>query len=262
MEIDGLPSLDLPKVEEKLIEFIRTQSRGRGLVLGLSGGVDSAVVAALSERAAGGGRVLALIMPDKASSDTMDMKDASDYARKLGIRHEIIDITRLHMCFMESVPVSGDRLAEGNVKARLRMALLYYYANSEGRIVVGSGDRSELALGYFTKYGDGGVDILPIGGLYKTQVRSLAERLGVPKRIVSKKSSPSLWSGQRAEDELGLRYEEADLLLHLHLDKGYGRGRLIRELGQSWEGKVDIVLSRLAVNSHKMKMPPIAEIWH
>lgn len=260
MRIGGAPPLDLLSVEKKLTGFIRAQSGGRGLVLGMSGGIDSAVVAALSARAVGGGRVLALIMPDGASSDPADMKDASDYAEKLGIRHELIDITQLHACFMNSVPKPGNRLAEGNVKARLRMALLYYYANSEGRIVAGSGDRSELALGYFTKYGDGGVDILPIGGLFKTQVRSLAAHLGVPKRIMEKKSTPSLWQGQRAEDELGISYEEADLVLHLHLDKGYGRGRLLKELGEGWESKVDNVLGRLAANSHKMRMPPLAEI--
>jgi NAD+ synthase len=260
MRINGPPSLNLPSVERKLVEFIRAESGGRGLALGLSGGIDSAVIAALAVRAVGSEHVLALIMPDEAASDPRDMKDAVDYAEKLGIRHEIIDITQIYACLMNSVPGSGDRLAEGNVKARLRMTLLYYFANSEGRIVVGSGDRSELALGYFTKYGDGGTDILPIGGLYKTQVRKMAVHLGVPKRIVMKKSSPSLWAGQWAEDELGLEYKEADLLLHLHLDKGHGRERLIEELGKGWERKVDMVLSRLAAYSHKLKMPPVAEI--
>jgi NAD+ synthase len=259
MRISGPPSLDFESVEKKLAEFIRIQSAGRGLVLGLSGGIDSAVIAALSAKAIGGRNVLALIMPDERSSDPRDMKDAADYAEKLGIRREIIDISRLHACFMNSVGRAGGKLAEGNVKARLRMAILYFFANSEGMIVVGSGDRSELALGYFTKYGDGGADILPIGGLYKTQVRSLAARLGVPKAIVGKKSTPSLWRGQRAEDELGLTYEEADLVLYLHLDRGHSRERLLKELGSGWEGKVGIVLKRLEANSHKLKMPPIAE---
>lgn len=260
MRISGPPSLDLEAVEKKLVEFIRTQSAGRGLILGLSGGIDSAVIAALSAKAVGGKNVLALIMPDERSSDPKDMKDAADYAEKLGIGQETIEISKLHACFMGSVGRAGGKLAEGNVKARLRMALLYFYANSEGMIVVGSGDRSELALGYFTKYGDGGADILPIGGLYKTQVRSLAARLGVPKAILEKKSSPSLWRGQQAEDELGLTYEEADLVLYLHIDKGHSRERLIKELGDGWKEKVGIVLKRLEANSHKLKMPPRAEI--
>ncbi len=230
------------------------------MILGMSGGVDSAVVAALATRAVGGDRILALLMPDKVASDPVDMGDAADYAAMLGLRQRTIDITPLHTCFMDSVTWSGDRLAEGNVKARLRMAILYFFANCEGRIVAGSGDRSELALGYFTKYGDGGVDMLPIGGLYKTQVRSMAKHLGVPERIINKKSSPSLWAGQRAEDELGLDYEDADLILYLHLDQGCGRKRLLEELGKGWEEKVDRVLSRLVANSHKLKMPPIAEI--
>jgi NAD+ synthase len=230
------------------------------LVLGLSGGVDSAVTAALSVKAVGKRRVLALIMPEEESSPPADTRHASDYADSLGIRREIINITPLYQCFIKDVPRSGDRVAEGNVKARLRMALLYYFANNEGRIVVGSGDRSELVVGYFTKYGDGGVDILPIGALYKTQVKSMAEHLGIPEIILKKKSSPCLWAGQQAEDELGLEYGEVDLILHLHLDEGYGRGRLVEELGKGWEKKIDRVLGRIVANSHKLRMPPIANI--
>jgi NAD+ synthase len=140
------------------------------------------------------------------------------------------------------------------------MALLYYFANCQGRLVVGSGDRSELAMGYFTKYGDGGADILPIGGLYKTQVRSMAAYLGVPDRILKKKSSPCLWKGQLAEDELGLEYEDVDLILYLHLDKGFSRQMLVKELGQGWGGKVEKVLGRIEANAHKLRMPPIADI--
>lgn len=243
-----------------MVDFIRSQAGKRGLVLGLSGGVDSAVTAALSVRAVGRGRVLALIMPEAEGSPPVDARDALEYAGSLGIRHLVIDFTPIHKCFLESVPRTGDRLAEGNVKARLRMALLYYFANAEGRMVVGSGDRSELALGYFTKYGDGGVDILPIGALYKSQVRSLGKCLGVPEAILRKKSSPCLWAGQEAEGELGLEYGEVDLILHLHLDQGLGRGRLIEELGKVWAKKVDRVLERIDANSHKLRMPPIPDL--
>lgn len=243
-----------------MVAFIRSQSGERGLVLGLSGGVDSAVVAALSAKAVGKDRILALIMPEGEGSPPGDTQDALEYAESLGIRRRVIDFTSIHHCFLKSVPRTGDRLAEGNAKARLRMALLYFFANSEGRIVVGSGDRSELALGYFTKYGDGGVDILPIGSLYKSQVRRMAEHLGVPKKILMKKSSPCLWAGQQAEEELGLEYAEVDLILHLHLDEGHGRGRLVKELGKGWETKVDTVLGRIEANSHKLKMPPIPDI--
>jgi NAD+ synthase len=260
MRTRGPPALDLPIVKRKIVDFIRTESGGRGLVLGLSGGVDSAVIATLSVKAVGKGRVLALIMPEIESSPPGDTQDALCYSDSLGIRHELINFTHLHQCFLKYIPRSGDRVAEGNVKARLRMALLYYFANHEERIVVGSGDRSELAIGYFTKYGDGGVDILPIGGLYKIQVRSLAKHIGVPDRILKKKSSPCLWAGQLAEDELGLEYGEVDLILNLHLDEGYSRGKLVEELGKRWEGKIDRVLGRVAANSHKRRMPLIADI--
>jgi NAD+ synthase len=113
-----------------------------------------------------------------------------------------------------------EKLELGNIKARTRMTILYYYANKENKLVAGTGDKSEILTGYFTKYGDGGVDFLPIGDLYKTHVRDLSREMGVPEKIVSKPSSPGLWKGQTAEGELGIEYETLDRILYDLVDKG------------------------------------------
>lgn len=256
-----LPKFDCVKTENRICEFIRHEVKSRGAVLGLSGGVDSATIAALSARALGRDRVLALIMPEASSTPIADTRDAIDFAEELGIDYRRIDITLPTKSIFEAAGGCGDKICEGNVKARLRMTLLYFHANLERRIVIGSGDRSELMIGYFTKYGDGGVDILPIGGLYKTQVRQLAKHLGVPERIAGKKSSPRLWPDQVAEDELGLTYEEVDRILRLSIDLGHGSTRIVEELGPASKPKVEKILKMIEINTHKLKMPPIAKVY-
>jgi NAD+ synthase len=256
-----LPKFDCGKAEDRICEFIRHEAKSRGVVLGFSGGVDSATIAALSARALGRDRVLALIMPEASSTPSSDTRDAIEFAEELGIDYRRIDITLPTKTIFEAVGGCGDRVCEGNVKARLRMTLLYFHANLEGRIVVGSGDRSELMIGYFTKYGDGGVDILPIGGLYKTQVRELARHLGIPERITGKKSSPRLWPDHVAEDELGVNYEEVDMILRLRIDLGHGSARIVEELGPASRPKVEKILKMIEINAHKLKMPPIAKVY-
>lgn len=260
MEPEALPLLDYAKVEKKIRGFLKKEAGGRGVVLGLSGGIDSATVAALAVKALGSSNVLALIMPEDNSTPREDHNDAMSFAKNLGIEHKIVNITRAADCVFSAVSCPKSRVADGNVKARLRMIMLYYYANAQGRIVAGSGDRSELLIGYFTKYGDGGADILPIGGLFKTQVRELAKALGVPRSIVKKKSSPRLWNGQTAEGELGMNYEQVDLILHLLMDRKMGRGEIAGILGEGGAELVDKVMRRIECNAHKLRMPPIPKI--
>jgi NAD+ synthase len=150
-----------------------------------------------------------------------------------------------------------NRLARGNLKARIRMAVLYYHANIRSRLVVGTGDRSEVLLGYFTKYGDGGVDLLPLGGLYKTELKVLARHLGIPRSIVDKTSSPRLWEGQTAEGELGLSYELADRILVALVDEGLTAARAKEMLSLGRE--VDEVAARLKGSAHKREMPHICQ---
>ena len=180
-----------------------------GAVIGLSGGVDSSLTAVLSKRALGDG-VLGLHMP--CHSNPQDMAHARLVAEAFHIQTELVDLTPVFDAFLTVLP-EGDRIAQANLKARLRMATLYYHANLYNYLVVGTSNRSELAVGYFTKYGDGSADILPLGGLLKSQVRELACELGLPQPIIEKPPSGGLWPGQTDEGEMGITYREIDEVL-------------------------------------------------
>lgn len=260
MPVEALRTLDVEEAEKLIIDFIRREVGNRGAVFGLSGGLDSSTTAALLVKALGRERVLALIMPERSSTPKVDLDDAMRIVEIFGLNYKIIEITEIVESFLEHAGRFGERLAEGNLKARIRMALLYYFANVEKRIVVGSGDRSELTIGYFTKYGDGGVDILPIGGLYKTQVRLLAKHMGIPEEITEKESSPRLWPGHSIREELGMGYDEIDAILYYHLDLGYELNRIVEILGEDNRHKVETVLNRIRDNAHKLAVPPVAII--
>ncbi len=258
ISLDDILKLDYERVARAIEGFIReyVESAGvKGVVVGLSGGVDSTVTAYLTVRALGAERVLGLVMPDSDVTPREDVEDAVMVARSLGIRYKVIDIKPVVSAYVTSAGVEPDRKSKGNLRARIRMSLLYLHANMEGLLVAGTGDRSEILLGYFTKYGDGGVDFLPIGCLYKTQVRALARHLGVPERIASKPSSPRLWPGQLAEDELGLKYEEADLILYALFDLKMGPEEAAEATGLGMD-KVRRVLELYESSRHKRAMPP------
>jgi NAD+ synthase len=211
--------LDWSEVEKRITRFIEDyvgDSGLKGIVLGLSGGIDSSTVAALSALAISGNRVLGLMLPEKETRNIQDIKHAELVAETFKIKTETIDITGTLETFYKLTPVFSptDKLSKGNIKARTRMIYTYYYANRLNMLVVGSSDKSETMMGYFTKWGDVAADISPIMDLYKTQVRKLAEYLGVPKAIVARPASPTLWPGQLAEDELGMKYELLDLILY------------------------------------------------
>ncbi len=231
----------------------------KGVVLGISGGVDSSTLAALMVRALGRERVLGLLLPEKGITPERDLRDARELAKKLGIRWEEIEISKIVSCYLDILPKIDNKLVIGNLKPRIRMTILYYYANSLGYLVAGSGDRSELLIGYFTKYGDGGVDFLPIGGLFKTQVRQLALYLGLPESIALKPSSPMLWKGHLAEKELGMSYEEIDLILHALFDLKMTVKEASKQTGID-ESKVLKVLRMHEESSHKREFPPIAPV--
>jgi NAD+ synthase len=211
--------LDLPEVENRIRLFIKDyveKTRARGVVLGLSGGIDSCTVAALSARAIGGDKVLGLMLPEKETRSARDIGHAKLIAKKYQFKTETIDITPPLEAFYSSTPIydPSDALSKGNIKARTRMIYLYYYANRLGMLVCGSSDKSETMMGYFTKWGDVAADISPIMDLYKTQVRKIAQQIGIPRQVVEKPSSPALWPNQLAEEELGIKYEKLDLILY------------------------------------------------
>jgi len=254
--LEKMTSLDFELVARRIEEFIRrkvSEAGASGVVLGLSGGLDSSTAAYLAVRALGRGSVLGLLLPDSRVTPPSDIEDARAVADALDIETIYIDIASIHRAYMEYL--EPHRLAEGNLRARIRMCILYYYANLLNRLVLGTGDRSEVLLGYFTKYGDGGVDIQPLAGLYKTQVRALAAYLGVPKQIVAKRSSPRLWAGQMAEDELGLSYEDIDRILYSVFDLKMVVEEVSRSLGLPMD-KVLSVLNRHQTTEHKRWLPP------
>ena len=191
-----------------------TEAKAKGIVFGLSGGLDSAVVAALSIRIFPQ-NTLAIIIP--CHSLEADINDALDFINKFNIPYKIIDVSKVYDSFIhllnDKEKEGSFKLAKVNIKPRLRMTTLYYFANKLNYLVVGTGNKSELMIGYFTKYGDGGADILPLGNLLKSQVRELAEYLGIPKKIINKLPSAGLWEGQTDEKEIGISYEQLDKYL-------------------------------------------------
>ncbi|MCS7107150.1 MAG: NAD+ synthase [Acidilobaceae archaeon] len=227
ISLESALKIDYRKVEDHLGEFLRREleaSGRKGYVVGLSGGVDSAASFALAARSIGKERVLPLIMPDSTVTPKGDVEDAKALATQFGTSYHVIDIAPIIDVYRGALPIyeseEADRTALGNLRARVRMNILYYYANKRDYLVLGTGDRSEILIGYFTKYGDAAVDVSPLAILYKTQVRRFALHLGVPEAIALKPSSPRLWEDHEAERELGLRYEEIDLVLYSHFDLG------------------------------------------
>jgi len=188
-----------------------TEANAKGIVFGLSGGLDSAVVAALSIRIFPK-NTLAIIIP--CHSLEADINDASDFINKFSIPYKTVDLSKVYDSFLhllnDKEKKNSLKLAEANIKPRLRMTTLYYFANKLNYLVVGTGNKDELTIGYFTKYGDGGVDILPLGNLLKGQVRELAEYLGIPNKIINKPPSAGLWEGQTDEEEIGICYNQLD----------------------------------------------------
>ncbi|MBI5355592.1 MAG: NAD+ synthase [Candidatus Aenigmarchaeota archaeon] len=240
----------------KIQAFIKRkvkESRSKGAVIGLSGGIDSSLVCFLAARALGRKRVIGISLPDSASSPR-DMQDAKGLAKLLKIRHKTHSIAKIVKAF--DAAVKRDKKSLGNLKARIRMCVLYSYANSLGYLVLGTGNRSELLSGYFTKYGDGGVDALPIGSLYKTQVWEMSRELGLPKGIIEKAPSAGLWKGQTDEKEMGIKYADLDRILHLMTEKKMPIGKISKNINVS-KSVVSRAAKMVSRSKHKLSMPEI-----
>ncbi|MBE0415194.1 MAG: NAD(+) synthase [Dehalococcoidia bacterium] len=237
----------MEELANKIVVWIREQvaeAKRQGVLIGLSGGLDSSVVSVLCKRAFPD-NTLAVIMPCYSSKS--DIEHALAVAREFHISTKTVNLDSPFDSLLEALPGEGynaetRKLAEANLKPRLRMITLYYLANRLGYLVVGTGNRSEISVGYFTKYGDGGVDILPLGNLVKSQVRELAIHLGIPKEIIWKPPSAGLWVGQTDEGEMGITYEELDRYL------------IDGEVSEEIKKKIDAMM---AGSAHKRATPPI-----
>ncbi len=266
-------SLDYAKVSSKIIDFLAnylTRYKKRCYVLGLSGGLDSSVTATLAARMAEskGAMVKALIMPHRDVTPRQDIHDALKLAENLGIDYDVIDIADIHSSILSKVAMlipnemRGShriKVADGNLSARLRMCLLYYYANANDALVLGTSDRSEMLIGYYTKYGDGAADLLPIAMLYKSQVRALARYLMIDEGIVKKRSGPMLWQDNYAEQELGMSYEEIDSILYCMIDLRLGINDIVAVCNIDRE-KVIRVKGMVEASRHKRSHPKVCRI--
>ena len=244
-------SLNCKKVSHKITGFISEQVKLRkknGIVLGLSGGLDSSVCLVLATKAIKKDKIMALIMPERGVTPKMDTDNARHIANELKVNYNEIHFESAKTNLLNHLP--KNKLSAGNISARLRMTLLYHYAGMNDLLVLGTSDKSELMIGYFTKYGDGGADLLPIGGLYKSQVKLLGKQLGLPNRILDQPSSPRLWKGHLAEKQLGLSYSEIDIILQYYLNNNLG------SCNQS-KKKIKLVVDMIRNSQHKREPIPI-----
>lgn len=243
-------------ISDYLIAFLIDEVEKTGLknvVVGLSGGLDSAVVAVLAQKAFGD-RLLSIKMPSQFSSKS-SLDDADELCAKFGIRNETRDISKL----LNAYDIEGlTPLRVGNLSARFRMINLYDISARENALVLGTSNKSELMLGYGTLFGDLASAVNPIGDLYKTEVFALASYLGVPDSIVKKAPSADLWEGQSDENELGYTYAQLDSVLRKYVDERSTQDELLREGFD--EDLVKMVIKRIYQNQFKRRMPLIAKL--
>jgi len=242
-----------------LVDFIRSEINSAGFsraVVGVSGGVDSALTCFLAAEALGPENVLAIFMPYKTTS--VDSREhAALVIEATGAREQTVDITPLVTPLFDGFP-EVEKIRRGNMMARMRMIVLYDQSAAYKSLVVGTGNKTEILLGYTTLYGDSACAINPLGDLYKTQILQLARAVGVPEPIVSKPPSADLWEGQTDEDELGFTYDDVDRLLLLLIDQGRSAQACV-DAGFD-EKFVQKVVERIQRNKFKSLLPTIARL--
>ena len=231
-------------ISDWLRDFV-DQAGAQGYVVGLSGGIDSATTAALCQRAVGE-QVLAVLLP--CHSQPQDAEMARLVAETFGLETVTVDLSATYDSLLAALRGEVSAMAQANAKPRLRMAALYALAQTRGYLVAGTGNKSESMVGYFTKYGDGGVDVEPLGDLYKWQVRQLARELGVPQPTISRPPSAGLWAGQTDEGEMGLTYDELDAALAAIAS---GQTESVDS------GLLERVQRMVNSSAHKRAMPPV-----
>ncbi len=252
--------IDLETARTTIRRFIKgklLQAGSKGYVLGLSGGVDSSLAAALAVEAVGPEKVLGVLMPYKTSSES-SITDAELLAKHLGIEHRQVDISAMVDAYFSNIDDSL-KIRAGNKMARERMAILFDIAQETGRLVLGTGNRTESCLGYTTWYGDSACSINPVGELYKTEIRAMAELVGLPEQIITKIPSADLWVGQTDEDEIGVTYDTIDKILKRIVDEDFLSISLLVKDGFD-SRDISRVVSLLNLNSFKRRQPDVAPL--
>jgi NAD+ synthase len=244
---------------DHIVSFIRETVADAGTdsaVLGLSGGIDSTLTAYLTAEALGTENLHGLVMPGAVSRED-NMSDAEWVATELGITYDVFEINPIVDTFLDAYSeADGHQMAVGNARARTRAVMNYLVANAEGAVVLGTGNRTEALVGYFTKYGDGAVDCHPIGNLYKQQVRQLAKHVGVPDELAEKEATAGLWAGQTDEEELGIDYDTLDAILALHVDGPLSISATARQVEDATEEDVRRIGGMYERSEHKRAAPP------
>lgn len=254
--MNEIPKLDVKKTKDDIVEFVQnkvSEANADGLVVGLSGGIDSTLAAFLACEAVGKENVFGIVMPS-TTTPTEDKLHGTVIAQLLGINYKEIAIDSILNEFLSVTQLEEDKLSIGNLKARIRMSIIYFYANSKNYLVSGTGNKSEILIGYFTKHGDGACDIEPIGDLYKTDVYQLAKYLEIPQEIIDKPPRAGLWNNQTDEDEIGMTYELLDKILYRNLEKDIDANSIADELDIEVNDVNDII-NRVYRNKHKSTVP-------
>ena len=254
--MNEIPEINVEKTKDDIVEFVQnkvSEANADGLVVGLSGGIDSTLVAFLACEAVGKENVFGIVMPS-TTTPTEDKLHGTTIAQLLGIQFKEIAIDSILNEFLSVTQLEENKLAIGNLKARIRMSIIYFYANSKNYLVSGTGNKSEILIGYFTKHGDGACDIEPIGDLYKTDVYQLARYLEVPQEIIDKPPRAGLWNNQTDEDEIGMTYELLDKILYKLTEKDLDADCIASELDIDVD-EVNNIINRVNRNQHKSKVP-------
>jgi len=251
--------LDYNVIVEKIVNFIRKKiknSKVSGVVLGISGGIDSATAASLAVEALGKKKVLGIIMPYYQNKE---LEDAILVCKHLGIYYKTISIKNIVDKFEKALNFKIDKIAKGNLMVRSRMVILYGIANTKNHFVLGTSNKTEFLVGYFTKWGDGASDIAPLLSLYKTEVRELAKTLEVPEKIILKKPTAGLWAGQTDEDELGIEYNLLDKILYRLVDLKMQKEKIAEDLNIPLE-RVLYVEKLIKKSEHKRRLPSFPKL--
>ena len=248
-----------PKIHQFILETVENTGLN-GVVVNVSGGIDSAVTVHLAVQALGPERVTAITIPERDVTPQSDITDVMLHCERLNLTCNTVDITPILHVMRDIMPGYDvtDRITCGNIRSRLRMIIAYHHANMEGKLVIGTSNKTELLTGFFTKHGDGGVDFMPLGDLWKYNIKQLAKYLEIPENIIKKAPSPGFFEGHTDEDELGMSYDNIDLILY-----SYEQGLTIKEISEDLSidaPEVRRILNRVKANQHKRANPLVLRL--